>query len=110
MARSTLEILVNWGSWAAIRPETACPRSAKPRVEYEAAVRCSAYAQQAAGKAMRKVCVHAGSSSVGVRTAQAWVMGRMFRWLGPAGSGGDDAVRLAGCEGSVSLAWRTGEG
>ena len=30
--------------------------------------------------------------------------------LGVAGSGGDDAVRLAGCEGSVSLAWRTGEG
>ena len=30
--------------------------------------------------------------------------------LGVAESGGDDAVRLAGCEGSVSLAWRTGEG
>ena len=30
--------------------------------------------------------------------------------LGVAGSGGDDAVRLEGCEGSVSLAWRTGEG
>ena len=34
--------------------------------------------------------------------------------LGVAGSGGDDAVRLAGsragCEGSVSLARRTGEG
>ena len=31
--------------------------------------------------------------------------------LGVAGSGGgDDAVRLAGCEESVSLAWRTGEG
>ena len=30
--------------------------------------------------------------------------------LGAAGSGGGDAVRLMGCEGSVSLAWKTGEG
>ena len=30
--------------------------------------------------------------------------------LGAAGSGSGDAVRLMRCEGSVSLAWRTGEG
>ena len=30
--------------------------------------------------------------------------------LGAAGSGRGDAVRLMGCEGSVSLAWRSGEG
>ena len=59
--------------------------------------------------AMRKVCMHAGSSSGGQDSAGLGD-GEDVSLLGVAGSGGDDAVRLAGCEGSVSLAWRTGEG
>ena len=61
------------------------------------------------GTAMRKVCVHAGSSSRGQDSAGLGY-GEDVSLLGVAGSGGDDAVRLAGCEGSVSLAWRTGAG
>jgi len=61
------------------------------------------------GIAMRKVCVHAGSFSRGQDSAGLGY-GEDVSLLGVAGSGGDDAVRLAGCEGSVSLAWRTGEG
>ena len=61
------------------------------------------------GIAMRKVCMHAGSFSRGQDSAGLGY-GEDASLLGVAGSGGDDAVRLAGCEGSVSLAWRTGEG
>ena len=68
------------------------------------------YAQQAARLRCGKfACMRAVLP--GVRTAQACLgYGEDVWLLGVAGSGGDDAVRLAGCEGSVSLAWRTGEG
>ena len=74
-------------------------------------VRAAGDGVRAAGSkiAMRKVCVHAGSSSRGQDSAGLGY-GEDVSLLGVAGSGGDDAVRLAGCEGSVSLAWRTGEG
>ena len=69
-----------------------------------------AYAQQAAGLRWGKfACMHAGSSSRGQDSAGLGY-GEDVSLLGVAGSGVDDAVRLAGCEGSVSLAWRTGEG
>ena len=49
----------------------------------------------------------------GVTAAQAWILGRIFPRvrLGRAVvMCVHDAVRKMGCEGSVSLAWRTGEG
>ena len=64
---------------------------------------------RAAGSGIGKVCVHAGSSFRGEDSAGLGY-GEDVSLLGVAGSGGDDAVRLAGGEGSVSLAWRTGEG
>ena len=47
----------------------------------------------------------------GVTAAQGAGPVREFCWcVGLAGAGREDAVRLAGCEGSVSLAWRAGVG
>ena len=59
--------------------------------------------------AQRKLCVHAGSFRSGGSSA-GLDSGEDVSLLGAAGSGGGDAVRLMGCEGSVSLAWKTGEG
>ena len=59
--------------------------------------------------AQRKLCTHAAGFRRGDSSASL-DSGEDVSLLGAAGSGGGDAVRLMGCEGSVSLAWRTGEG
>ena len=61
------------------------------------------------GIAMRKVCARAGGFR---RGDSSGLLSREDISLGEARSGSDvhDAVRKMGCEGSVRLAWRTGEG
>ena len=61
------------------------------------------------GLAQRKLCMHAGPFDRG-ESSSGLDFGEDISLLGAAGSGSGDAVRLMGCEGSVSLAWRTGEG
>ena len=61
------------------------------------------------GLAQRKLCMHAGRFDRG-ESSSGLDFGEDISLLGAAGSGSGDAVRLMGCEGSVSLAWRTGEG
>ena len=61
------------------------------------------------GFAQRKLCTHAAGFRRGDSSASL-DSGEDVSLLGAAGSGGGDAVRLMGCEGSVSLAWKTGEG
>ena len=61
------------------------------------------------GLAQRKLCTHAAGFRRGDSSASL-DSGEDVCLLGAAGSGSGDAVRLTGCEGSVSLAWRTGEG
>ena len=61
------------------------------------------------GLAQRKLCMHAGPFERG-ESSSGLDFGEDISLLGAAGSGSGDAVRLMGCEGSVSLAWRTGEG
>ena len=48
-----------------------------------------------------------GHSSAGLGSSEGVVLGERVRG---AGAGREDAVRLTGCDGSMSLAWRAGEG
>ena len=61
------------------------------------------------GLAQRKLCMHAGRFRRG-ESSSGSDFGEDISLLGAAGSGSGDAVRLMGCEGSVTLAWKTGEG
>ena len=72
---------------------------------------CSTFGRRRGDRvlAQRKLCMHAGRFRIG-ESSSGLDFGEDISLLGAAGSGGGDAVRLMGCEGSVSLAWKTGEG